>query len=112
MFFSKHQIDPKLRVRFLTIQFACLGGALSSVNILMTKCIGELVSQSSTGDNEFKRPLTYLFIGTLLFSNASEIYWYSLGIMFDFWMVILYFFVVGFVFVVTLVQDAKGITNV
>jgi hypothetical protein len=67
----------------------------------MTKCIGELVSQSSTGENEFKRPLTYLFVGTLLFSNASEIYWYTLGIVFDLLMVIFYnYFVVFVVFVV------------
>lgn len=71
-----HSIPAATRVRFLTVQFACLGGALSSVNILMTKCLGELISESATsGTNQFARPLAYVFIGILVFSNVSEVYW-------------------------------------
>ena len=61
------------QLRFLAISYAVFGGALSSINILMTKSIGELITVSWNGDEQFTKPLTYLFFGVMLFSNTSEV---------------------------------------
>jgi hypothetical protein len=40
------------------------------------RCLGELISESTTsGVNQFSHPLAYVFIGILVFSNVSEVYW-------------------------------------
>lgn len=69
------RISLSTRIRFLAVTYAAFGGALSSVNILMTKIVGELISITSSGENQFRNPLAYLFVGVLVVSNTASIYW-------------------------------------
>ncbi len=69
------RISLSTRIRFLAVTYAAFGGALSSVNILMTKIVGELISITSSGENQFSNPLAYLFVGVLVVSNTASIYW-------------------------------------
>ena len=66
---------PALPRRVFELPFFLTGGALSSVNILMTECLGELISESATGTDQFAHPLAYIFIGILIVSNVSEVFW-------------------------------------
>jgi hypothetical protein len=69
------RISLSTRIRFLAVTYAAFGGALSSVNILMTKIVGELISITSSGENQFRNPLAYVFFGVLIVSNTASIYW-------------------------------------
>jgi hypothetical protein len=69
------EIPISARIRFLAVAFAAFGGALSSVNIFMTKTVGELISMTSSGNNQFANPLAYVFFGVLIVSNISSVYW-------------------------------------
>lgn len=64
-------LSENTRQRFLALSYSTIGGALSSMNLLMTKSIGSLILTFEFS----KHSIAYVFVAALVVCNVSQIYW-------------------------------------
>ena len=65
---------------WMGFSYAIMTALLSSFNILASKMVGELLLTTIEGDDQFRSPVAYIFIGSLVVCNTCSIVLLSLSL--------------------------------